>query len=87
MKKIKIVLLGIIILGGCLLLTGCTTVTVDNEPKNQGDRFVMISNGEFIDIYYDIETKVQYAVSDGVRNRGTVTMLVDSDGKPLLYKD
>ena len=37
MKKLKIVLLGIIILGGCLLLTGCeyetTSVYQDTERK------------------------------------------------------
>lgn len=31
MKKLKIVLLGIIILGGCLLLTGCTTTTTNSS--------------------------------------------------------
>ena len=31
MKKLKIVLLGIIILGGCLLLTGCNKQIIDTK--------------------------------------------------------
>lgn len=40
MKKIKIVLLGIIILGGCLLLTGCTEVNrVSTNLGKEADNF------------------------------------------------
>jgi hypothetical protein len=31
MKKLKIVLLGIIVLGGCLLLTGCNKQIIDTK--------------------------------------------------------
>ena len=37
-------------------------------------------------IVYDVETNVEYMVSDGQNNRGTFTMRVDSTGKPILYK-
>lgn len=38
-----------------------------------------------LEIVYNSETKVEYAVSHGEYNKGTVTSLVDKDGKPLLY--
>ena len=34
----------------------------------------------------DKETGVMYAVSCGVYNNGTFTLLVDADGNPLIYK-
>lgn len=49
-------------------------------------RFRTIRTEEWFTIVYDFETKVQYAVSTGSYNRGILTMLVDSEGKPLLYK-
>ena len=36
-------------------------------------------------IVYDVETGVMYAVSNGSNNKGTFTMLVNSDGSPKIY--
>ena len=36
-------------------------------------------------IYYDKETKVMYLISD-IYKGGGITVLVDRDGKPLLYE-
>ena len=83
MKKIKIVLLGIIILGGCLLLTGCSTAI--NEPENY--RFIKIYDNDSVKIYYDKETKVEYAVRYNGHGGTSMTLLVDADGKPLLYQE
>ena len=38
-------------------------------------------------IIYDKYTKVMYSVSDGGYNEGVLTLLVDADGKPLLYTE
>ena len=38
------------------------------------------------DIIYNIETKVMYIVS-GSGSRATYTVMVDADGKPLLYEE
>lgn len=57
MKKLKIVLLGIIVLGGCLLLTGCnqqineTTSNSDNKTHH----------------YYHTPTVHVYPSSHGIR--------------------
>lgn len=81
MKKILcITLIGVML----CCMTSCETLDV--EAKEQS-RFVQIDkNGWFI-IVYDRTTKVQYAVSDGYYNMGTITCLVDAEGKPLLYKE
>lgn len=82
MKKLKIVLLGIAILGGLVLLTGCSTDI--NEPENY--RFINIYQNGSVRIYYDTETNVEYAVRDNGYGGTSMTLLVDAEGKPLLYQ-
>jgi len=79
MKK-KIMLLIIVL---CFILTGCGERTVEKDSTY----FVKISSEREGDVIYDSRTKVQYWRSCGCYNGGSLTMLVDSDGKPLLYKE
>ncbi len=37
-------------------------------------------------VVYHVKTRVMYAVSEGFCNHGTFTLLVNPDGKPMLYK-
>ena len=68
-------------------MTACGSLDVEVKEPLEQSRFVQIDkNGWFI-IVYDRTTKVQYAVSDGYYNMGTITCLVDAEGKPLLYND
>lgn len=84
-KEFKVLMLTLI-LGLILLITiGCTTTSEGSSIKQ--DRFVQISNEYHFYVIYDKATKVQYAVSKGGYNSGNVTLLVDSEGKPLLYKE
>lgn len=81
-KILKISVLVIIMLAGLMILTGCGNTSVaDNR------RFVKISEEGSFAIYYDSKTKVQYAISTSAHNYGNVTVLVDRDGKPLLYAE
>ena len=81
MKKILCVtLIGIML----CCMTACGNL--DAEAKEQS-RFVQIDKNEWFIVVYDITTKVQYAVSDGYYNMGTITCLLDAEGKPLLYND
>lgn len=48
-------------------------------------RFETIVTGSGFYVVYDKETKVEYVVSDRYYNSGTFTLLVNADGKPLLY--
>ncbi len=71
-----------------LMLAGCAKV---KEVKRSGDesgesRFVKIEQTAIWRIVADKETRVMYAVSFGNYNCGTFTLLVDEDGKPLLWE-
>ena len=81
MKKILcITLIGIML----CCMTACGSL--DTEAKEQS-RFVQIDKNDWFITVYDRTTKVQYAVSNGIYNEGTITCLVDAEGKPLLYDD
>lgn len=78
-KKIVALLLGVICLTGC-------SVRIRTDSYSDSARFVCIGAGHNFDIFYDRTTGVEYAVSCGAYNSGTVTLLVDADGKPLIYE-
>lgn len=81
-KILKISILVIMMVAGLVILTGCGNTSVaDNR------RFVKINEEGCFAIYYDSKTKVQYAISASAYNYGNVTVLVDRDGKPLLYEE
>lgn len=79
MKKAIVLLLILLMLMGC----GKTTRTENKSGKNK--RFVTIETGPTYMIMADRETRVMYAVSNGMYNCGTFTLLVDKDGSPLLW--
>lgn len=85
MKKIIVSLL--IIIG--IVLTGWLLKDVTIQNVNATDnRFILIYNQSSKDgfrIYYDKKTKVMYLVSD-IYKGGGITVLMDKDGKPLLYE-
>lgn len=83
MKRFKIVLLGITILTGLILLSGCRTDINDNSEDY---RFIKIYEKGSVKIFYDKETKVEYAVRDNGHGGTSMTLLVDAEGKPLLYQ-
>lgn len=85
MKKIIISLL--IIIG--IILTGwlLKDVTISNNYA-ENERFIQIykqsSVNDIFRIFYDKETKVMYLITD-IYKGGGITVLVDKDGKPLIY--
>ena len=83
-KRIYLILILILL----VTLSGCmpTKVSHDKEPAYVS-RFQVIEDTYDWSIVADRETKVMYAVSTGVYNRGAFTLLVDAEGKPLLWKD
>jgi len=81
MKKVCIVALSVI------MLTGCGNGEEPSEKPSE-KRFKVL-DGEIFDnfyIAYDTETGIEYSVSNGLYNHGTLTILVDADGKPLIYE-
>lgn len=85
MKKIIIslsIIIGIVLIGWLL-----KDVTIQNVNATD-DRFIQIYSQYSKDgfrIYYDKKTKVMYLVST-MYDGGGITVLVNKDGKPLLYE-
>lgn len=49
--------------------------------------FKKIFDEKYGDVVYDVRTGVQYWRSDAAYNSGSLTVLVDENGKPLLYTE
>lgn len=82
MEKIIISLL--IIIG--IVLTGwlLKDVTISNNYA-ENERFVIIQQESNRKVMYDKKTKVEYFMFNDYKCGGGITVLVDKDGKPLLY--
>ena len=79
MKKVIAILLIL------LMLVGCGKNERAKSESGEDKRFVTIETAWGYLIVADRETGVMYAVSNGVYNRGTFTLLVDEDGNPLIW--
>lgn len=75
----------VIVLLTCLALVGCSRNGQAEEEKRI-NRFAVAERGNYWTVVYDKNTRVMYVVSDVAYNRGTFTVMVDADGKPLLYE-
>lgn len=86
-QRLKLMVVVLVVL---TLLTGCgAKMKQESDTKKQGDvsMFVVLEVGVTYKIVYHQETKVMYAISNGGYNAGTFTVMLDADGKPLLYKE
>lgn len=84
MKKI---ILGIII-AVSLFCTGCSsdTKSVETETiQETTSMFVELETSVSWKVVYHKDTKVMYVVSDEIYNHGNFTVLVNSDGTPMIY--
>ena len=71
-------------------MTGCgARMVAESELNDQNPHdmsmFVMVEEGYGYLIVYHRKTKVMYAVSDGTYNRGVFTVMLNADGKPMLW--
>ena len=83
-KVIAFLVLMIILL---LMLCGCDTMSkIDDKSENKIERtrFVKIESYYYGSIVVDSETNVEYWISEGTYNGGTLTMLVDGTGNPKV---
>ena len=71
----------IVFLLGIICLTGCAKETASDKQR----QFFTVEKYPTFTIVCDRNTDVLYTVSNGVYNSGDLTLLVDADGKPLLY--
>ena len=77
----------LIILLVCLLCISCERLPTNClNDTNKIPGFVVINKEIGYFIVYDEETLVEYVVSDMPHNQNTFTLLVDSLGRPKLYK-
>lgn len=63
-----------------MILSGCSKDTVTSM-------FVIVECADYWFVVYNKDTKVMYAVSRGSDNRGNFTLLVNSDGTPMIWED
>lgn len=84
----RIIVLMILLL--CLFLTGCGVKKMESvadlEASNES-MFIIVEKGAYYKIAYHRDTKVMYAISNGGYNAGNFTVMVDPNGKPLLYQE
>lgn len=74
-----------------VMLAGCSAKEKPSEPKlgKGASRFVTVE-GDSLSLWQivaDRETGVMYAVSKGSYNGGTFTLLVDAEGKPMIWEE
>lgn len=86
MKKLTIFILIMVVVVSAALF-GCDRMS-EKRSKDFGSytRMVRISSEYNGDIVFDTDTGVQYWRSYDSRNKGNLTMLVDAEGKPLIYE-
>ena len=87
MKRILAIILLIIIC--CLTFLGCSRKNNVIKTTELDDRFKIIKDTNdgfgYCNIIVDTETGVMYLFR-GAGYRGGLTVMVDSDGKPLIYE-
>lgn len=76
MKRIAMFLLFLLIVS---TFSGCLETEVKND--NQGERFYCAIDGLGNEVYVDKETGVMYLYCGGL------TVMVDADGKPLIWEE
>ena len=55
--------------------------------KTSWSMFATVERKLSYSVVYNKETRVMYAMSDGLYNPGTFTLLVNEDGTPMIWKE
>ena len=84
MKKIAVMLMVCLI--SVFSLVGCFSQEVEYEATSSNSMFVKVENASDWWVVYHKETKVMYVVSKSRYNYGNFTLMVDENGKPLLWQ-
>lgn len=66
-------------------LVACSDATVEDVQADEKSMFVQVEVTNCWKVVYHRNTKVMYAVSYGGHAYGNFTVLVDQEGKPLLW--
>lgn len=90
MRNIALIIIFTIIL---IIVVAIIDVTPTAESYSQNEQFIFIDelyiNNLAVSRYYDKDTKVIYMFTriDYSEKSGGLTVMLDADGKPLLYKE
>ena len=85
MKQIKQIILFIII--AVALTVTCYNYNIETVDAKSNSMFETIERHGEYHVLYHKNTKVMYVMSRGSYNIGVFTLLVDENGKPLLYNE
>ena len=81
MKRLIVIMLASLMI---LSLSGCFNERTSEADTSKPSRMVTVEHTATYRIMYDRETRVMYAVAI---ESGTFTVLLDTNGKPLLYEE
>lgn len=76
-----------VILAFAILLGGCQSKSSENNIDNMFVKVGQSNQCPHIVILYDRDTKVMYSMSSYDRNCGILTLLVNADGTPKIWKE
>ena len=85
MKKVLCLLIIAILMLASVYCTETATAQ-DTKASTNSSMFVMVENNYAWNVVYHKDTKVMYVISRGSHNQGTFTVMLDADGKPLLWE-
>lgn len=79
----SVLLVTFIFMAFLMCSTGSTTA---DAASNMG--FEVLDGGTWDSVWvvYDVETGVMYVMSNGSKNMGTMTVMVNPDGTPRIYE-
>ena len=84
MKKFISGILAIIML--LFILCGCSKMdSIPKQEETKATRFAIVESFDEGCVIIDRETSIEYWMSTGTYNCGTLTMLVDKDGNPKIH--
>ena len=83
----KILSMFLVLLIPIIFLTACSKMSFSEDFSNEYSVFVLVEKGNCYNVVYHKDTLVMYVISFGAYNSGNFSVLLDAEGKPLLYKN
>ena len=84
MKKLIALVAAVLMIVSVLTACGENPAADDEAPVRESF-FVTIRNDSNYRIVYCRDTRVMYSISSNYYNVGTLTLLVNPDGSPMIY--
>lgn len=88
MRKLIALIAAVLMIASMLVACGENpgeNPAADDEAPVKESFFVTVYTDSCYYIVYCKDTRVMYSISDGIYNRGTLTLLVNPDGSPMIY--